>query len=250
MEDGGASLFHFVENAHKWIKAKVLDIPHWIEVVKVIFKQMIECIAFIHSKNICHFDISLENFVINNVNADCRVYGEAGKEIVESIQFELNDIQVKLCDFGTFFFYIFIRFSISSLFICSMYFLYVYLQTGLAEGFKTNECKSNKYCGKRYYQSPEIVNGKKQFDAKKNDIWSVGVVLFMMLTHIVPWETADESNEAYKWMTNGFMKELLKHWGLLKFVNDDLLDLFKGIFRFEANRMSLKQIQMNKWMKE
>ena len=118
MEDGGDSaLFHFVENAHKLIKAKILDIPHWIEVVKVIFKQMIECIEFIHSKNICHFDISLENFVINSVDVHWRVYMEAGKEIKQSIQFELNDIQVKLCDFGTFLSYIYICFSISSLYV-------------------------------------------------------------------------------------------------------------------------------------
>ena len=181
MEDGGGGLFNFVINGHKLIGRGILEVSHWKEICKVIFKQMIECIEFIHSRNVCHFDISLENFVINHVDVNCRVYEEAGKTFVESIQFELNDIQVKLCDFGTFFSYIYICFSISSLFICSMYFLYVYFQTGLAEGFKTNECKSDKYSGKRNYVSPEILNKKRQFDAKKNDIWGLGVVLYMML---------------------------------------------------------------------
>ena len=65
MEDGGSTLFDFVESAHKLIRANQIDIAHWKKVVRVIFKQMVKAIAYIHSLNIAHFDISLENWLIN-----------------------------------------------------------------------------------------------------------------------------------------------------------------------------------------
>eukprot|EP01084_Bolivina_argentea_P155581 271130_1 len=64
---GGSSLFDFMVQAHKLISMNKIEISEWISVVKIIFKQMVECIEYIHSKCISHFDISLENWVINDV---------------------------------------------------------------------------------------------------------------------------------------------------------------------------------------
>eukprot|EP01084_Bolivina_argentea_P299873 516945_1 len=50
MEDGGGSLFDFIKQAHKLIAAKTITSAHWKQVTKVIINQMIEAIAFIHSK--------------------------------------------------------------------------------------------------------------------------------------------------------------------------------------------------------
>ena len=119
---------------------------------------------------------------------------------------------------------------------------------GLAQLFATKDFKSNKYCGKTGYQSPEIVNRNDQFDAKKNDIWCAGVTLFMLLTCNSPWKVAKKSDAAYEYMTGGFMKGLLKSWGLLKFVDDDCIDLFEGIFQDEDDRMNLKRIQNHSWI--
>eukprot|EP01083_Nonionella_stella_P076313 207901_1 len=95
MEDGGESLFDFIEQAHKLIAAKTITLSHWKEVSQVIINQMIEAIAFIHSKNVCHFDISLENFVICDMPIEIVHEGES-----ETIRFDTNAIQIKLCDFG------------------------------------------------------------------------------------------------------------------------------------------------------
>ena len=66
MENGGHSLFEFISSAHQIIDAGHMDVSEWHKFVKIVFKQMIECIQYLHSLNICHFDISLENFLINN----------------------------------------------------------------------------------------------------------------------------------------------------------------------------------------
>eukprot|EP01084_Bolivina_argentea_P050214 92333_1 len=67
MEDGGTSLWDFISDAHGLINQGQITIKEWHRVCKIIFKQMIECIEYIHSQNVCHFDISLENMVINDV---------------------------------------------------------------------------------------------------------------------------------------------------------------------------------------
>ena len=95
MEDGGSSLFNFVKIAHKLIRTKQIDIAHWHKVVRIILKQMVEAIEYIHSLNIAHFDISLENWLINDVHFTVTVGGKHQK-----LNFDLNNISVKLCDFG------------------------------------------------------------------------------------------------------------------------------------------------------
>eukprot|EP01084_Bolivina_argentea_P027752 51553_1 len=66
MENGGSALFDFITKSHNLIQSGKIEISHWKKVCKLIFSQMVECIDYIHSKNVCHFDISLENFLIND----------------------------------------------------------------------------------------------------------------------------------------------------------------------------------------
>ena len=59
LEDGGSSLFDFTERAHSFLQHGQLSLAEWHGMVKLIWKQMVECIEYIHSNNICHFDVSL-----------------------------------------------------------------------------------------------------------------------------------------------------------------------------------------------
>eukprot|EP00486_Rosalina_sp_Unknown_P008310 CAMPEP_0201594492 /NCGR_PEP_ID=MMETSP0190_2-20130828/191789_1 /ASSEMBLY_ACC=CAM_ASM_000263 /TAXON_ID=37353 /ORGANISM="Rosalina sp." /LENGTH=371 /DNA_ID=CAMNT_0048054119 /DNA_START=71 /DNA_END=1182 /DNA_ORIENTATION=+ len=159
MEDGGSSLFKFVTDAHKLIQLGKLEVSHWTKVAKIISKQMLEAIEYIHSKNVCHFDLSLENFLINDPNVEIERSGD-----IEKVRFITDDIQIKLCDFG------------------------------LAKYFKEKKhCLSTKFCGKNNYKSPEVLNKKKKFDAKQNDIWCLGVTLFMTCAGVAPWNLAHKS---------------------------------------------------------
>ena len=73
----------------------------WHKVCKAIFKQMIESIEYIHSKNICHFDISLENLVIN----DCQVQrSENPRNNKVNIEFMTDEINIKLLGMNIFIF--------------------------------------------------------------------------------------------------------------------------------------------------
>eukprot|EP01083_Nonionella_stella_P080068 219823_1 len=214
MEDGGSSLFSFIRKVHQFIDQRKISISHWKQVMKVILKQMIECIAFIHSKNVCHFDISLENFLINDVQIDVHKIRDKHGKVTETITFVLDGIKVKLCDFG------------------------------LARLFATKQCKSARFCGKTGYKSPEIFDENIcSFDAKKNDIWGFGVCLYMMSFGQSPWRKANKSDELFAFaMEYGIAKALEQH-NDLHYVDVEVLYLLHCIFQYESNRISLHRIQ-------
>ena len=235
MEDGGFSLFNFVAKLHKFIKAGKLDIAELHRIAKIILKQMIEAIDFIHSKNIAHMDISLENWLINDLDINIDRNGK--------IHF-CDQIQIKLCDFGL-----------------SLIFEY---------GTKW-EC--NKWCGKTGYFSPEIASRKKNFDAKSNDIFCLGVCLFMvcsvfllspsmfpfnyiLFVHILqiiigsaPWSTSASMNDpAFQCIVDGNLEYLLKGWNRSSFVNQEMIELFNSFFKYEQERVTLSELKRNKWL--
>eukprot|EP00485_Elphidium_margaritaceum_P002541 CAMPEP_0202694766 /NCGR_PEP_ID=MMETSP1385-20130828/8537_1 /ASSEMBLY_ACC=CAM_ASM_000861 /TAXON_ID=933848 /ORGANISM="Elphidium margaritaceum" /LENGTH=349 /DNA_ID=CAMNT_0049350669 /DNA_START=41 /DNA_END=1090 /DNA_ORIENTATION=+ len=223
MQDGGEGLFTFVRDSHKLITQGRMMSSHWRCVVRKIFKQMVHCVRYIHAKHVCHFDISLENFLVNDVScklrdADTR-HHHGHKKRKSLIEIMTNDLQVKLCDFG------------------------------LAQIFKTNDFTSNRCVGKTLYKSPECTKAKKHFNAKMNDIWCLGVCLFMMATGLCPWQMAHPDDETYSMMTNGFMKGVLKTWDLLHYVDDDLIDLLECIFQPESSRITIAEIEKHSWLK-
>jgi len=211
MEDGGHSLFEFTQSAHQCIEAGQLSIAEWHKMVKVIFKQMVECVEYIHSKNVCHFDISIENFLLNEVEIEYENEGKQIKFCHDKI------IQTKLCDFG------------------------------LSKYFHNADFMSSKYCGKRQYRSPEVVERKKPFDAAKNDIFSLGVCLFMMISGGNPWNAASKNDQCFMEIVNGNLSPLLTAWKKEKYVNEDLMELFDGFFQFEADRIDIDGIKKSSW---
>jgi len=214
MEDGGRSLFQFIVECHQLIKQGTITVAHWHQVIRVIFGQMVECIEFLHSNKVCHFDVSLENWLINDVKLAIVERASTPTQTAEVVEFDLSDIQVKLCDFG------------------------------LAEIFSSNDCLSQKYCGKTNYKSPECVSKASRFDAKKNDIWCMGVCLFMMAFGTSPWHKARKRDVMYKVIViDGAMSQVLQAWGITHLGHSKLLTLLKSIFQSEDKRPSLAAIR-------
>jgi len=55
---------------------------------------------------------------------------------------------------------------------------------GLAKKFKKGELMSDQ-CGTPYYIAPEILEGEYSIQV---DMWSLGVVLYQMLSGVVPFQ--------------------------------------------------------------
>ena len=50
--------------------------------------------------------------------------------------------------------------------------------------FTCKDYLSKTYCGSRAYVSPEILLGLP-YDAKKADVWAIGVILYIFVTGVV-----------------------------------------------------------------
>ena len=226
MENGGNSLFKFIQKAHEYITNGYIKMSNWHQFVRICIKQMVECIDYLHSMNICHFDISLENLLINDINVEM--------EDIDNIQYicfpvDPNQVQIKLCDFG------------------------------LAEYFKPDhdaqsdmdsDFKSDKFVGKPNYQSPEITSKKKGFNAKANDIFCLGVTIFMMIIGGGPFKSADENDKYFRRIMDGDTEGLLKGWKRDHYINEDILELFNMIFKYEDDRATIQDIKKCKWLRD
>eukprot|EP01083_Nonionella_stella_P254290 873979_1 len=219
---GTQSLFEFISQGHKLITEGYINAIEWNSVIKVIFKQMIECIKYIHSKRVSHFDISLENFVINDVQVNM-IPNENSK--IPKVEFDLDSIQIKLIDFG------------------------------LAEMFSKNDTwQTCRYVGKNNYKSPEIHSKKRKYNSKSNDIWCMGICLFMCLFGMHPWQLAGIEDGSFDFVFikhNGNVSKLLKAYNKYKYIkkNKEVIDLLQSIFQFEEERISIKNIRNHPWLK-
>lgn len=217
MEDGGNGLFEFVTKCHKFINDEKLTIKEWLRFVKIAFKQMVNLLDWMHNKMACvHFDISLENFVIDNVMV--LIDKESDKIIFA------DDFQIKLVDFG-----------LSEVF------------TSIKKNGKT-DFRSKKYVGKTAYKAPKVFAKKKIFDARAADCWSLGVVLFMMIIGGAPYKKPNKYDTTFQYIINGKIIQLLKEWNRIHFVTPKIVDLLLRILSIESKRINIDEIRKHPWL--
>ena len=147
-------------------------------VVKFLMDQIFSAVAYLHSKNVLHGDIKLENILLytasNNkgrrftsINLDINHFRELQKEINRSNSVTkrsrnyVNDMlnyEVKLIDFG-----------------CSKYFV----------NKKKKHQQLSGIIGTSLYCSPEVVDDL--YD-EKSDEWSCGVLMYILLSGEAPFQ--------------------------------------------------------------
>lgn len=102
-------------------------------------------------------------------------------------------------------------------------------------------------CGKWIYMSPEIYKNREPFDGFAVDLWATGVILFLMLTGFPPWERACQTDERFKYMTAGYLVQMLTEWEIG--VSADGLDLLQRmLFLDPKDRLCLAQVRAHPWM--
>jgi serine/threonine protein kinase len=102
-------------------------------------------------------------------------------------------------------------------------------------------------CGKWIYMSPEIYKNRQPFDGYAVDMWAAGVILFLMLTGFPPWERACQTDERFKYMTAGYLVQMLTEWEIG--ISSDAMDLLQRmLFLDPKDRLSLDQVRAHPWM--
>eukprot|EP00536_Pseudo-nitzschia_multiseries_P014495 jgi/Psemu1/214888/e_gw1.714.28.1 len=102
-------------------------------------------------------------------------------------------------------------------------------------------------CGKWVYMSPEIYRNEEPFDGFAVDMWAAGVILFLMLTGVPPWEHPCQNDERFYYMTSGYLVQMLTEWGTG--LTSDAMDLLQRmLFLDPKDRLSLEQVRAHPWM--
>jgi len=69
------------------------------------------------------------------------------------------------------------------------------------------------------------VYDRKPYDARAADIWSLGVMLFMLLVGYPPYATPQQNNRAFEYIIRGHLEFVLKHWRLMPMVPREALGM-------------------------
>ncbi|CCF56836.1 hypothetical protein KAFR_0B05410 [Kazachstania africana CBS 2517] len=155
------------------------------EIARDFAGQILNALAYLHSNNIVHRDLKMENIMVTN-----------------------EDKTIKLIDFGLGCFY-------------------------------DQNSTLNDYCGSLYYAAPEVLK-RDYYIGPEVDIWSFGVVLYIMVTGKLPFKGRSKGR---------LMKHILS--GQVKFPNFlsmDVISLLSRILEIDLSfRFSLSDIIKHQW---
>ena len=170
-----------------------------------LMEQIVSAVAYCHEKGICHWDLKPHNILFLNENPDS---------------------PIKIVDFG-----------ISKIFDPSLSFLKEELEDS---GNRIK--KMSSVVGTMYFLSPDVLKGNYN---EKCDIWSLGIILYILLCGYFPFKGSNE-------------KEIIKNISTLKLefpqaewknISENAKNLIASMLCPEKKRISAKEILKSKWLK-
>lgn len=118
---------------------------------------------------------------------------------------------------------------------------------GFATYKKINKLKS--YRGTMTYMAPEIKEGK-QYDGRQIDIFSTGVILFIIVQGIFPFKEAKKDEYFYNLLLNNKLDQYWKKVGGNN-LSDEFKDLILKMFSYDGNkRPTIAELKEHPWIKK
>jgi serine/threonine protein kinase len=101
--------------------------------------------------------------------------------------------------------------------------------------------------GKLMYVAPEIVSQQTEVDPFATDLWSVGVVLFVMLVGLAPFKWAHPSDKRFASISKGGLKSLLEALEIP--ISAEACDLLQGFMWADPRkRWTLADVLQHPWV--
>ncbi|OHT15602.1 CAMK family protein kinase [Tritrichomonas foetus] len=89
-------------------------------------------------------------------------------------------------------------------------------------------------CGSPCYASPECVAGNGPYNGKTNDVWSIGVIVYAMLTGELPWTKRNQA-QLFEQIKKGEYK-------IPDFLSEDATSFIRGLMTVDIkNRLTIQQ---------
>ena len=171
-----------------------------------LLEQIASAVAYCHEKGICHRDLKPQNILFCNENPNSLV---------------------KVVDFG-----------ISKIFNPSL----SSLKEEFGEKENKNTNKMSTKVGTLYFFSPEVIKGNY---TEKCDVWSLGVILYILLCGYPPFVGANE-NEVIKNICSNKLEFPQKDW---KKISESAKNLISSMLCPEKKRISAMELCNSKWIK-
>ncbi|KAF0700497.1 Aste57867_8981 [Aphanomyces stellatus] len=102
--------------------------------------------------------------------------------------------------------------------------------------------------GKPFYMAPEVVQGI-EYDPAKADVWSLGIMLFMLLSGIPLWQIAAPKDPLFAFVKKQGLRRVTTAWNLR--LDDTVMELLEGMLCMDlTKRFSLAQVAAHAFVKD
>jgi len=200
------------------------------ELVRRLFVEMVKGVRYMHAQGVCHLDLSLENLLLTG---------------------DHNQPDLKICDFGL---ARFIQFQPTSSSPNKMNAAGTVITSGVNDGHTTKvevpyPPAVGTKPGKLGYMAPEVFAGLP-FMGTLCDVWSMGVILFILLTGVPPYEVPSSSDGRYAMIMSSpqGLATLLQRWQMLDKVPKDALDLVSKMLAAPDKRIPVVDIMRHPYV--
>ena len=175
------------------------------------FRQILLGLHHLQQKGVCHRDLSLENIVVQ------------GKTC-------------KIIDFGM---VLRVPYAHPSNMGSS---------TDVSDGTTRLLMISQGQGGDFTYMSPEVLNRDSKFDGFAIDLWSAGVILYIMLIGSKPFKWPHSSDEMFEHLcVDALLKESISYWNIE--LSDDAVDLIQNmLLKDKRKRLTLADVMEHPWL--
>lgn len=155
-------------------------------IAALLFKQIVNAIAYCHSSGVAHRDLKPENILFTTFP------------------------NLKVTDFG----------------LC---------------GYISEQKLMRSFCGSPCYCAPECLC-RVQYDGRLSDIWSMGVILYAMVTGQQPWTVKN---------TSLMLRQIMQaQYEIPEYLSEECKSLIAGLLKLKPNeRLTMKSIIDHPWLK-
>ena len=95
--------------------------------------------------------------------------------------------------------------------------------------------------------SPEVFANTDGFDGFAIDLWSCGVILYIMLTGFPPYDQASRADQRFELIVHGRLMEQLRNWDIN--LSDEAGDLLQSMLQLDPRqRLTLAQVLEHPWV--
>lgn len=103
--------------------------------------------------------------------------------------------------------------------------------------------------GKIFYMPPEIYRNQIPFNGFSADIWSTGVMLFIMVTGAPPFERPDDADPRFQMIAKGRLSDMLDSWGM-SHISANVRDLLSRMLVVDdpRKRCTVDQMARHPWL--